>query len=122
MEGQILEAVSYTHLVLDLGCGTGYNDRKLMEKGARSVLGIDLSTKMIEVANKENSLDNIEYKVMSMNDINKINRKFDLVVSSLAIHYIENYDSLCKKVYNLLNDNGEFIFSCGHPNGFCTNT
>lgn len=108
--------------VLDLGCGTGYNDRKLMEKGARSVLGIDLSTKMIEVANKENSLDNIEYKVMSMNDINKINRKFDLVVSSLAIHYIENYDSLCKKVYNLLNDNGEFIFSCGHPNGFCTNT
>lgn len=33
--------------VLDLGCGTGGNDRKLIEKGARSVLGIDLSTKMI---------------------------------------------------------------------------
>ena len=101
--------------VLDLGCGTGGNDRKLIEKGARSVLGIVLSTKMIEVANKENDLDNIEYKVMSMNDIDKINRKFDLVVSSLAIHYIEDYDNLCKKIYNLLNDGGEFIFSCGHP-------
>ena len=39
----------------------------------------------------------------------------DLVVSSLAIHYIEDYDNLCKKIYNLLNDGGEFIFSCGHP-------
>ena len=34
---------------------------------------------------------------------------------SLAIHYIEDYDLLCKKVYNLLNDNGYFIFSHGHP-------
>ena len=101
--------------ILDLGCGAGNNDRKLIEKGAKSVLGIDLSKKMIEVANKENDLDNIEYKVMSMNDIDKINRKFDLVVSSLAIHYIEDYDNLCKKIYNLLNDGGEFIFSCGHP-------
>ena len=101
--------------ILDLGCGAGNNDRKLIEKSAKSVLGIDLSKKMIEVANKENDLDNIEYKVMSMNDIDKINRKFDLVVSSLAIHYIEDYDNLCKKIYNLLNDGGEFIFSCGHP-------
>ena len=52
---------------------------------------------------------------MSMNDIDKIDQKFDLVVSSLAIHYIEDYDTLCKKVYNLLNDGGEFIFSHGHP-------
>ena len=58
--------------ILDLGCGAGNNDRKLIEKGAKSLLGIDLSKKMIEVANKENDLDNIEYKVMSMNDINKI--------------------------------------------------
>ena len=101
--------------ILDLGCGAGGNARKLVEKGARMVLGIDLSTKMIELANKNNNFGNIEYKVMSMNDIDKIDKKFDLVVSSLAIHYIKDYDSLCKKVYNLLNKEGEFIFSCGHP-------
>ena len=29
---------------------------------------------------------------MSMNDIDKLDDKFDLVISSLAIHYIEDYD------------------------------
>ena len=101
--------------VLDLGCGTGGNAKKLIELGAKKVLGIDLSLKMIEVAKKDNYSDNIEYQVMSMNNIDKINEKFDLVISSLAIHYIEDYDGLCKKVFNLLNDGGEFIFSHGHP-------
>ena len=101
--------------VLDLGCGAGGSAKKLIELGAKNVLGIDLSTKMIEVANKENCSINIKYQVMSMNEIDKIDEKFDLVISSLAIHYIEDYVGLCKKVYNLLNDGGEFVFSHGHP-------
>ena len=101
--------------VLDLGCGAGGHDKKLIEKGASHVLGIDISTKMIDLAKKNNSDERITYQIMSMNDIDKIDQKFDLVVSSLAIHYIEDYDTLCKKVYNLLNDGGEFIFSHGHP-------
>jgi len=102
-------------IILDLGCGTGGNAKKLIELGAKKVLGIDLSTKMIETAIQSNNNPNINYKVMSMNEIDKIDEKFDLVVSSLAIHYIEDYNGLCKKVYNLLNDGGEFIFSHGHP-------
>ena len=101
--------------ILDLGCGTGGGARRLSELGAKSILGIDISNKMIEVAKRENNLDNIKYQVMSMNEIDKIEEKFDLVVSSLAIHYIEDYDGLCKKVYHLLNDGGYFIFSHGHP-------
>ena len=101
--------------VLDLGCGAGGGAKKLIELGAKKVLGIDISTKMIEKAKKETNSLNINYQVMSMNEIDKIDEKFDLVVSSLAIHYIEDYDGLCKKVYNLLNEGGEFIFSHGHP-------
>ena len=101
--------------ILDLGCGAGGHDRKLVELGAKCVLGIDISEKMINEANKENNSDKIRYKILSMNKLEEINEKFDLVVSSLAIHYIEDYDSLCKKVYNLLNPGGEFIFSHGHP-------
>ena len=102
--------------ILDLGCGSGGHDRKLIELGAKSVLGIDLSHNMINEAIKNNNSDKIEYKVMSMCDIDKLDRKFDLVVSSLAIHYIEDYDGLCKKVYDILNPGGEFIFSNSHPN------
>jgi len=36
--------------VLDLACGTGYYSKLLLEWGASSVLGVDLSAAMIEVA------------------------------------------------------------------------
>ena len=101
--------------ILDIGCGAGGHDRKLISLGAKSVLGIDISKRMIEVANRDNNSDKIEYRVLSMNNLEELNQKFDLVVSSLAIHYIEDYDGLCKKVYYLLNDGGYFIFSHGHP-------
>ncbi len=105
--------------ILDLGCGTGGHDRKLIEMGARKVVGIDLSNNMINEAIKNNSSDKIKYKVMSMNDIDKLDEKFDMIVSSLAMHYIADYDGLCKKVYNLLNNGGRFIFSYGHPMDSC---
>ena len=105
--------------VLDLGCGTGGHDRKLIDLGAKKVLGIDLSNNMINEARKNTNTDKIEYRIMSMNNIDTIDEKFDLVISSLAIHYIEDYDSLCKKVYNLLNTGGRFIFSYGHPMDSC---
>ena len=101
--------------ILDLGCGAGGHDRKLIELGAKSVLGIDISNNMIEEARNSTNSDKISYKVLSMSNLEEIHERFDLVVSSLAIHYVKDYDSLCKKVYNLLNDGGEFIFSCGHP-------
>lgn len=101
--------------VLNLGCGAGGHDKKLIDLGASEILGIDISHKMIDVAKQQNNNDKIKYKVMSMNDIDQIDEKFDLVVSSLAIHYIQDYDTLCRKVYNLLENNGEFIFSHGHP-------
>lgn len=105
--------------ILDLGCGTGKHDRKLIEMGAKKIVGIDLSNNMINEAVKNTNSDKIEYKVMSMQNIDELDEKFDLVVSSLAIHYIEDYDSLCKKVYYVLVDGGRFIFSYGHPMDSC---
>ena len=47
---------------------------------------------MIEEAKKNTNSDKIEYKVMSMLDIDTLDKKFDLVVSSLTIHYRRNYE------------------------------
>ena len=105
--------------ILDLGCGTGKHDRKLIEMGAKKVVGIDLSNNMINEAIKNSNSDKIEYKIMSMNDIDQLDEKFDMIVSSLAIHYIEDYDGLCQKVYNSLVNGGRFIFSYGHPMDSC---
>lgn len=105
--------------ILDLGCGYGENDKYYKELGAKSVLGLDISTHMIEMANKYNKDKDINYKVMAMEDICKINDKFDIVMSSLAFHYVKDYNELVKNIYNLLNKDGYLIFSQEHPFTTC---
>lgn len=105
--------------ILDLGCGYGENDKYYKELGAKSILGLDISTHMIEIANKDNKLSDIDYKVMAIEDIYQINDKFDIVISSLAFHYIKDYNKLLKDIYNLLNKDGYLIFSQEHPFTTC---
>ena len=81
--------------VLDLGCGYGWHCKFAVEQGARKVLGLDLSQKMIEEAYPEAA--------------------WDCVVSNLALHYIEDLDSIFKKVYRTLKENGIFLFNIEHP-------
>ena len=105
--------------ILDLGCGYGENDRFSKEKGAKYVLGTDISEKMIEKANKVNKIDGIEYKVIAMEDISSIDKKFDIIISSLAFHYIGEFDKLINDCFNLLNNNGYLVFSQEHPFTTC---
>lgn len=106
--------------ILDLGCGYGESDKYYKELGAKSVLGLDISEHMIEIANKTNKPKGVEYEVMAMEDISQIDDKFDIIMSSLAFHYLKDYTQLVKDIYNLLNDNGYLVFSQEHPFTTCT--
>lgn len=101
--------------ILDLGCGYGENDKYCRELGAKEILGIDISEHMIKIAKENNNDENIKYKVMAMENINEIVEKFDIVISSLAFHYVKDYEKLINDIYNLLNDDGVLIFSIDHP-------
>ena len=105
--------------ILDLGCGYGENDKFYKEQGAKYVLGTDISEKMIEKANEINIIDGIEYKVIAMEDISSIDKKFDIIISSLAFHYIKDFDKLIKDCYKLLNKDGYLVFSQEHPFTTC---
>lgn len=101
--------------VLDVGCGCGENCVQFLKLGASSVKGLDISKKMLETASKENALPNIEYINKSMTELTDITERFDVVFSSLAVHYIQNFDKLVTDISNLLNQDGYFIFSQEHP-------
>lgn len=101
--------------VLDLGCGYGKNCLEFVKNGASKVVGIDISQKMLEIAENEFANENITYKQMSMTDIDKLNQHFDFMYSSLAFHYIEDYDAFCKLMYDNLNNGGCLLFSQEHP-------
>ncbi|MEL7647377.1 MAG: class I SAM-dependent methyltransferase [Sedimentibacter sp.] len=101
--------------ILDLGCGYGEHCVKYIEMGADKVVGIDISEKMLQVAINENSSPQIIYKKLYMEDLSELNPSFDLIVSSLALHYIEDFKMVAEQVYRLLNNGGKFIFSQEHP-------
>ena len=56
--------------VLDIGCGMGQHAKQYADMGAESVLGIDISEKMLDYAKKHNDAKNIVYKQMALEDIN----------------------------------------------------
>lgn len=72
--------------ILDLGCGTGGFAKYCVVHGASSVLGVDLSEKMLKQANFENSHEKIEYVCSSIEDFEAEDDSFDVIISSLAFH------------------------------------
>lgn len=99
--------------VLDLGCGYGENCAEFCKRGASYVLGVDLSEKMLAVAREEHP--ELAFLRADMNDLSCIDGQFDVIFSSLAVHYVEDFGELAKSIFALLNDGGTFVFSQEHP-------
>lgn len=101
--------------VLDLGCGFGWHSKYASSSGAEFVLGIDSSDRMLKKAKEINSGSNIEYRKCSLEEYDYLEDSWDIVISNLVLHYIENLDDIFKGVYRTLRSNGEFIFNIEHP-------
>ncbi|NQX69242.1 class I SAM-dependent methyltransferase [Paenibacillus alba] len=101
--------------VLDLGCGFGWHCRYAREKQARSVVGVDLSENMLERARAMTNDLQIEYRRLAIEDIDFTEGEFDVVISSLALHYVEHFDSICRQIYGYLAPGGTFVLSVEHP-------
>lgn len=101
--------------VLDLGCGFGWFSRWSMAAGAQSVVGIDLSENMLERAKAETSDTRIKYVRADLDVVELGPGSFDLVFSSLTLHYLKDLSSLIRQVYRGLRSGGHFVFSVEHP-------
>lgn len=101
--------------VLDLGCGYGWHCRYAAEHGAKTVLGIDTSAKMLAEAAMMTHDQPIVYQQMDMQAIDQLPGSFDVILSSLAIHYIADYAGLVQKISAKLPVGGQFIMSVEHP-------
>ena len=56
---------------------------------------------------------------MPMEDIGSLEGEFDVAISSLALHYVDDFSGVVKNVYNLLRAGGVFLFSQEHPLTTC---
>lgn len=101
--------------ILDIGCGYGWHCKYAVEGGAKQVLGIDLSEKMIHKAKEKNNDPKIIYQVCRLEDYNYPADSYDCVISNLALHYISDIGAIFRKIYLTLKEDGVFLLNMEHP-------
>lgn len=101
--------------VLDLGCGYGWHCMYAAGRGAAEVVGVDVSERMLSVAEGKNEYKNVRYIRAAMEEAEFPAGSFDVVLSSLAVHYIADLPALFRRVNTFLKAGGAFVFSAEHP-------
>lgn len=99
--------------VINLGCGTGEDAQWLADAGAATVSAIDLSEGQIRIAQEHYPA--VDFKVMDISKLDYPDKLFDIAYSSLAMHYVRDWDRALQEVHRVLKADGRFLFSCIHP-------
>lgn len=91
--------------ILDFGCGTGLLGFKIAPL-VRSVSGVDLSEKMIEQLETKNTAEiRIETFCRDIMD-EPLEKRFEGIVSSMAMHHVEDTAALFRTFYDHLKRGG----------------
>src|SRR5919198_716953 len=101
--------------VLDLGCGFGWFCRWARQQGAAQVMGIDVSERMLARARASTQDTAITYTRADMEHLELSPESFNLVYSSLALHYIEHLNELMWEVSGSPAPGGGLFFSVAPP-------
>ena len=102
--------VENTHLhnkmdVMDFGAGTGLISSQIAPH-VQNILAVDISESMLKkLISKPELHGKVEMLCQDIID-NPIDKKFDLVISAMAIHHVENTDKLIQRFSESLNTGG----------------
>lgn len=99
--------------VLDLACGEGWYSRRLRRRGARRVVGADVSPAMIELARGQERAEplGIEYLVADAAELPPLGA-FDVVCAAYLLHYARDAAELgrmCRSIARQLAPGGRFV-------------
>ena len=105
--------------ILDLACGTGFYTRLLKEQGAAKVIGVDISSEMIEVARQFEAQQplGIKYYLGDAVQLKQLG-SFDLISAVYLLNYAQNPEhllSMLVSVRNNLEEKGRFVAFTTNP-------
>lgn len=102
--------------VLCVGCGSGEECAEIAKLGFKNVIGTDLSPQLIELA--QEAYPKLKFQVMNMEKLRFPKASFDVVYSSLAIHYARDWTKTLRESLRVLRPGGMMLFSTQHPTYF----
>lgn len=85
--------------VVDLACGEGIYTRKLMQRGARRVVGVDISAEMIALGRRAEAEGpiGVEYVLADVATVD-IDQRFDIAFCSYLFNYARSRAELCNLI------------------------
>ena len=101
--------------LLDLGCGAGQLAHHLATRGAAEVVGVDVSEKMLALARERWAHPRVTHRREALETLSFPPGRFEVVVSSLALHYVEDYRGLAARIAGWLAPGGVLVYSTEHP-------
>lgn len=101
--------------VLDAGCAAGWYSKWLVDNSAK-VIAVDFSPNMVEMTRKRIG-EKADIRRADLNEpLNFIeNESLDIIVSSLTLHYIKDWNLVMSEFYRVLKAAGILVFSVHHP-------
>ncbi len=99
--------------VLEFGCGTG-GTAILHAPHVGHVQAIDCSSRMIEIARRNQqqaNVENVSFNVSGIEDFTAADKSFDAILGLSILHLLEDKDRVIHKVHDLLKPGGVFITS-----------
>jgi len=97
--------------VLDYGCATGNKTIELAKK-VKHIHGLDISSEMINEANKkkrELNISNISFSQGTIFDSNLEKNSYDTIIAYGIIHLLEENQKVIQRIHELLKQGGFFI-------------
>ncbi|GAA3576631.1 class I SAM-dependent methyltransferase [Nonomuraea rosea] len=101
--------------VLDLGCGDAAIGPVLLHAGCHSYLGLDGSVAMVEAGNRALHGMSGRVELVDIEDFSAPPSSFDLIVSRLAFHHVEDLAPVLAACRASLTPGGRIVFTVVHP-------
>jgi ubiquinone/menaquinone biosynthesis C-methylase UbiE len=101
-------------VLLDIACGSGYGSRYLFDKGARIVVGGDISAEAVEAARSFYRRQGVEYLLLDATKLPFADDSFEAIISMETIEHLKQYQDYLSECKRVLKEGGLFI--CSTPN------
>lgn len=98
---------------LSLGCGYGFLERLLVQKGiCQRVDGVDVAQGAVDAATRrarEEGIDGLQYWVEDLNNVQFPENKYDVVYAHASLHHVFQLEALYEQIRKTLKPNGVFV-------------
>lgn len=109
-------------IVLDDGCGSGYGAYHLKSRGAKRVIGVDISKEAIEYSRQKYKAKDLQFESMDVTGLNFDDNTFDTLTSFQVMEHIRDVNKYLAEMKRVLRNGGTAIISTPNKNTYSPDT